>query len=151
MKKRFLNSEVIFGVVAIFVAVFFIVSGWKLPGETANGVPGSGYFPAIAAGGVIIFSMLLIIQGLRNPKTYFRMNEVQYRNLYQMLEVLVALAGFLIIWRFIPFLPAAMLYVFVLSRILKQPMKYSIPYTIIVVVVLYLIFSVAFRVKLNIY
>ena len=79
------------------------------------------------------------------------MNEVQYRNLYQMLEVLVALAGFLIIWRFIPFLPAAMLYVFVLSRILKQPTKYSIPYTIIVVVVLYLIFSVAFRVKLNIY
>ncbi len=55
MKKRFLNSEVIFGVVAIFVAVFFIVSGWKLPGETANGVPGSGYFPAIVAGGVIIF------------------------------------------------------------------------------------------------
>lgn len=150
MKKRIFNSEVIFGVVAIIAAVYFIVAGQQFPGTTKNGVPGSGYFPTIAAAGVIIFSVLLIIQGIRKPTEYFKMDKVQLQNLIQMLEVLAALAGFLVLWRFIPFLPAALIYVFVLSLILKQPLKFSIPYTIAVVVVLYLIFSVAFRVKLNI-
>lgn len=150
MKKRLLNSEVIFGVVAIIVSVYFIVAGLKFPGTTKNGVPGSGYFPTIAAVGVIVFSVLLIIQGIRKPTEYFKMDKAQLQNLIQMLEVLAALAGFLVLWRFIPFLPAALIYVFVLALILKQPLKFSIPYTIAVVVVLYLIFSVAFRVNLNI-
>lgn len=67
-----------------------------------------------------------------------------------MVEVLAALAAFLVLWRFIPFLPAALLYVFALTRILKQPLKYSIIYTVVVVLVLYLIFSVGFKVRLNI-
>ena len=70
--------------------------------------------------------------------------------LIQMVEVLAALAAFLVLWRFIPFLPAALLYVFALTRILKQPLKYSIIYTVVVVLVLYLIFSVGFKVRLNI-
>lgn len=148
MKKRFLNSEVIFGVVAIFVAVFFIVSGWKLPGETANGVPGSGYFPSIVAGGVIIFSMLLIIQVAPKSKDLL---PYERGAVSQSIPEVGGVGGFGRVPHYLEILPAAMLYVFVLSRILKQPMKYSIPYTIIVVVVLYLIFSVAFRVKLNIY
>jgi hypothetical protein len=150
MKKRILNSEVIFGVLASIVAIYFIVASQPLPGATKNGVPGSGYFPTIAACGVLFFSVLLIIQGFRSPKTYFHMEKSQLINLVQMVEVLLALAGFLIIWKFIPFIPAALIYVFALSLILKQPLKFSIPYTIGVVVVLYLIFSVAFKVKLNI-
>ncbi len=150
MKKRIFNSEVIFGIIMIAVALYFIIASGSLPGATANGVPGSGYFPRIAAGGVIFFSVLLIIQGFRNPKTYFALDAAQKKNLVQMIEVLIALAGFLVLWRFIPFIPAALIYVFVLGLILKQPLKFSIPYTIIVVVVLYLVFSVAFKVKLNI-
>ena len=56
MKKRIFNSEVIFGAVAILVSVYFIVAGQAFPGATKNGVPGSGYFPTIAAGGVILCS-----------------------------------------------------------------------------------------------
>ena len=151
MKKKFFNSEVIFGVIAILVAIYFIVAGKKLPGPTRGGVPGSGYFPNIAAYGVIFFSVLLIIKGFRKPTSYFKLDKAQIRNLYQMLAVLVTLAGFLVLWRYIPFVPAALIYVFVLSLIFKQPLKFSIPYTIIVVMALYLIFSVAFRVKLDIY
>lgn len=150
MKKRIFNSDVIFGIIAILVAVYFIVAGQKLPGATKNGVPGSGYFSTIAACGVIFFSVLLMVQGMKKPQSYFNLDQTQLKNLGQMVAVLAALAGFLILWKFIPFIPAALLYVFVLSRILKQPLKFSIPYTIGVVVVLYLIFSVAFKVKLNI-
>ncbi len=148
--KKYFNSDVIFGVIAIAVSLFFIINGQKLPGATANGVPGSNYFPTIAAIGVIIFSILLIIQGIRTPKSYFNLDKAQLKNLLQMVEVLIVLAGFLFIWTKIPFLPAALIYVFALTRILKQPLKFSIPYTIGVVVVLYLIFSVAFKVRLNI-
>lgn len=150
MKKRILNSEVIFGVIAILVAIYFIAAGTKLPGATKNGVPGSAYFSTIAACGVIVFSVLLIIQGFREPKTYFHLEREQKKNLRQMVAVLAALAGFLILWKYIPFLPAACIYVFALAMILKQPWKFSIFYTIGVVTVLYLIFSVAFKVKLNI-
>ena len=148
--KKYFNSDVIFGILAIAVSVFFIVQGQSLPGATSNGVPGSNYFPTVAAIGVIIFSVLLIVQGIRTPRSYFTLDQAQIKNLLQMVEVLVVLAGFLFIWTKIPFLPAAIIYVFALTRILKQPIKFSIPYTIGVVVVLYLIFSVAFKVRLNI-
>lgn len=147
--KKYFNSDVIFGVIAIAVSIFFIVQGQSLPGSK-NGVPGSSYFPTIAAIGVIIFSVLLILQGIRNPKSYFTLTAEQKKNLGQMVLVLVILAGFLVLWNFIPFLPAALIYVFALAMVLKQPVKFAIPYTIGVVVVLYLIFSVAFKVRLNI-
>lgn len=150
MKKRIFNSEVIFGIIMILVSLYFIVSSQKFPAG-ANGVPGAGYFPTIAASGVIIFSVLLVIQGFRDPKTYFKLDKAQIKNLIQMVEVLVALAVFLVLWNFIPFIPAALLYVLALCFILKQPWKFSIPYTIGLVLVLYLIFSVAFKVKLDIY
>lgn len=150
MKKRIFNSDVIFGIIALLASIYFIVEGKKFPGTTPNGVPGSGFFPTIAAGGVIVLSVLLIIQGIRKPQSYFNLTKEQIRNLIQMLIVFVVLAAFLVLWRFIPFLPAALLYVFALSRVLKQPLKYSIIYTIIVVLALYLIFSVAFKVNLNI-
>ena len=149
MKKRILNSEVIFGLIMIAVAAYFIIGSQGLPGEK-NGVPGAGYFPIIAGSGVIVFSVLLVIQGIRKPKEYFKLEKSQLVNLRQMVLVLIDLAAFLVIWRFIPFIPAALLYVFVLTLILKQPLKFSIPYTIGVVMVLYLIFSVAFKVRLNI-
>lgn len=149
MKKKFFNSEVIFGIIALLVAIYFIVAGRKLPAGM-NGVPGSAYFPTIAASGVIVFSVLLIIQGIKDPKTYFKIEGQQKNNLIQMVLCLAVMAIFLVIWRFIPFIPAALLFVFALSRILKQPIKFSIPYTICVVVILYLIFSVAFKVTLNI-
>ena len=149
MKKRIFNSEVIFGIIAILVSLYFVTGGMGMPGAK-NGVPGAGYFPIIAASGVIFFSVLLVIQGFTNHKDYFKLSASQKTNLIQMVEVLAALAVFLVIWRFIPFIPAALLYVFALCLILKQPLKFSIPYTICVVMVLYLIFSVAFKVKLNI-
>ena len=149
MKKRILNSEVIFGIIGILVSLYFILGSLEFPGGR-NGVPGAGYFPIIAASGVTVFSVLLVVQGFMKPKEYFKLSASQKSNLIQMVEVLVALAVFLVIWRFIPFIPAALLYVFALCLILKQPIKFSIPYTIGVVMVLYLIFSVAFKVKLNI-
>ena len=147
--KKYLNSDVIFGVIGILVAVFFIINGQSLPGSK-NGVPGSNYFPVIAAIGVIIFSVLLVIQGIRNQKSYFKLTAEQKKNLGQMILVLLILAGFLVLWCYIPFLPAALIYVFALAMILKQPVKFAIPYTIGVVLVRYLIFSVAFKVRLNI-
>lgn len=150
MKKRIFNSEVIFGILSILVALYFIITSTGLPGATKNGVPGSGYFPTIAAIGVLVLSVLMIIQGIKKPQEYFRIEKSQRGNLIQMIAVLAALAGFLIIWKYIPFIPAALIYVFALSVILRQPLKFSIPYTIGVVLVLYLIFSVAFKVKLNI-
>lgn len=151
MKKRILNGEVIMGCITALVALYFIMASTSLPGATKNGVPGSGYFPSIAAGGVLLFSLLLIVEGVRKPKEYFHLDPDQKKNLIQMLLVLAALGGFLVLWNLMPFIPAALIYMLVLAFILKQPLKFSIPYTVGIVVVLYLIFHVAFKVKLNIY
>lgn len=150
MKKRILNSETVFGLIIALVSLFFIIESRKFPPGTSDGVPGPGYFPTIAAVMVLLFSVAMMIKGYINPHIYFILPGGKKDTLIQMFMVIGNVMLFLIIWQFVPFIIAAAVMVFLMCLIFRQKIRFSIAYTAILVGALYFIFSVAFRVSLDI-
>ncbi|MCF0261296.1 MAG: tripartite tricarboxylate transporter TctB family protein [Sphaerochaetaceae bacterium] len=151
-KNKILNADSIFGMIMLIIAITFIaIAQTSYPGMTKDGVPGSKTFPIVTGICVAFFSVLLIIDGIKKQNSYFELKEGQKKNLIQMLEVYGAIALFMILWNFVPFIVAAIALEVALCKILKLSWKFTIIYSVIVVVVLYVIFAIAFKVRLNIY
>lgn len=150
-KKRILNADSIFGMITLIIAIAFIaVAQTSYPGVTRDGVPGSKTFPIVTGSCVAFFSVLLIIEGIKKQNVYFTLEEGQKQNLIQMIEVYASLLFFMVIWNFVPFIVAAIILEVMLCKILKLSWKFTIIYSVAVVVILYLIFAQAFQVRLNI-
>lgn len=149
-EKRRLSADSVFGMVTLLTAVAFIAQSLQFKGASSDGVPGAGYFPIVASIFVALFSVLLIIEGIKKQNKYFEYDASKKQNLIQMLEVYGALIVFMILWNFVPFVVAALVLEVLLCRILKCSWKFTIIFSVIVVAVLYLIFNTAFRVKLDI-
>ncbi|MCI1208517.1 MAG: tripartite tricarboxylate transporter TctB family protein [Treponema sp.] len=148
--KRFLNAEVIFGDISALVALLFIAKARTFQNGSADGVPGPGYFPIFAASLLLLFSVLLIVSGVHKQTVYFQLDVSQKENLITVLLVFADLICFFILWYFIPFIIAAIVFQIILGRILKCSWKFTIIYAFTSVIVLYLLFHTAFKVKLNI-
>lgn len=149
MKKRLLNSEMIFGALLGIVAVAFILISLQFPAGTHDGVPGPGYFPILAASVVLLLSVILMVQGFLHPKTFFALTADEKGNLVQVLLIIGTVLAFLVLWQFVPFVIAASALVFGMCLVLKCNIKFSAIYSVALVGILYVIFSIAFRVNLD--
>lgn len=151
MNTRKINADSIFGITTFLVAVAFIARSLQFDGASKDGVPGAGYFPIVVSLMIILFSVLLIIDGIRKQNKYFEIEEAKKQNLIQMLEVYGALVVFFVLWNFIPFVFAAIIFEVILCRILRCSWKFTILFSLISVIALYLIFNTAFKVRLDIF
>ncbi len=151
MIKKRLNADSVVGISILIIAFGFIAKSLQFDGVAKDGIPGAGYFPIFAASFMAIFAILLIIDGIKKQNIYFKIEDEKKKNLLQMVEVYGALIAFFILWNFIPFVLAALFLEIALCKILKCSWKFTIIFSIAVVVFLYLIFNTAFKVKLDIY
>ena len=148
--RRIINADSIVGIITLLIAAAFISMSRDFPGASSDGVPGAGYFPTFISIFVIIFSVLLIGQGFIKQQKYFQKESEKKKSIMQMLEVYGALIVFFILWNLVPFIIAAIVFEVLLCIILKCSWKFTAIFSIAVVLLMYLIFTVAFKVSLNI-
>lgn len=144
-----LHSEVIFGIITSLISIFFFLGSRFFPEGTVDGVPGPGYFPTLLSVFLFVLSVALIISGLKKEDRYFALTETINNNLKSLFLTMLSMAGFLIMWRYVPFVISAFLFLLFLNLIFKQSMKFSLMFSAVMVGIVYYVFSNVFNVILD--
>ncbi|MDO4632710.1 MAG: tripartite tricarboxylate transporter TctB family protein [Eubacteriales bacterium] len=153
MKK--VNGNAIVGaLLALAACLALYVTNTTLKSNSSLGDPGPKFFPNLICAAILVLAIIIIIQSIRQPKYPFEgtlaMSEKK-EGCMKMLMILADLLLFLILWKHIPFLAAGFIFIFIQCMIFKEKLLFSILYSAGVTGVLYLAFSVALKVNLNIY
>ena len=141
--------------------LFFIVAGYTmyltnttLSSMAPAGDPGTRLFPNMICAAIMVLAVIIIIQSFKNPVRAFEgvfASEETRQSCYRMILIVADLALFLILWNYIPFLAAGMIFMFIQCMIFKEKILFSIIYSAAVTGVLYVMFSIFLKVNLNIF
>jgi len=95
-----LNAD---NIIAIFVGLLGIIMFWgsrTLPSGYMPGVPGPGFFPRLISYGLIILSIILLISGLKNRKTYFEKGFFRSENFKDWIWIVIPTTLYVFAWIF---------------------------------------------------
>ena len=141
-------------VIAALCCVMIYIANTTIVATAPAGDPGPRIFPVASCVVVLVLAVLVIVQSLFNPKHAFRdlaVDPEKRRGLIQMLLVLASLLLFLVMWRFVPFLVAGVIFMALMCAIFRMKLLYTIVYSLAVPGVLYVIFAILLKVRLDIY
>lgn len=139
--KHVNKSGIIFCLMVFLVALFFFIPALSFPAGSKDGAPGPGYFPLIVSVIVMILSVAVGIGYLHDEKKYFQQDDVQKGNLKKMLIIAGGVTVYTIIFKYIPFIPLSITFIFFLNWMFDRELKSNIVFTIILVVFLYVVFG----------
>lgn len=149
-----LTGDTIIGILIALTAVGTLCAANTLKGVSASGDPGSKLFPNIACIVILIFAIIIIIQSIIKPNYVFAgsfTDPVKRKSFLQTAMILAALGLFIIMWQYIPFLAAAIIWVFLMCMIFKQKLLFSVIYSVAVPGILYVAFTQLLSVRLDIF
>ena len=157
--KKYLKGDTIPGLVSILFGVFLLVC--TLTGENMailvakkrGNVPGPGFFPFLCGALCVIFGAVLTLRGIRQNGTveYFKMNEEMRGNVKVALLVTLGLICFLILWKLTrQFIPLVFVYAVYLNRLFKRDWKFTLIFSVIITVFIYLLFVRGFSVTFKV-
>lgn len=140
-------DDVIFSVISFVVGLLFFIPalGFGIA-PTKEGTPGPGFFPVIVAAFVIVFSIALLINSLRAKEKHFKFDDVIRANMKPFLITIAAIVAYLILWKFITFFPATILFLLLLNYVYKRGWKFNIIFTIGFTAFIYFVFARLFSV-----
>ena len=148
------NGDTVLGVViAALSCVMMYIAYTTISATGPAGDPGPRVFPIASSLVVLALSILVIVQSMYKPKHVFRdlaVDPEKRRGLIQMLLVLASLLLFLVMWRLVPFLVAGIIFMLLMCIIFRMKLVYTIVYSVAVPSVLYVIFAILLKVRLNI-
>ena len=151
--KKITGNTIVGFLFAVAASATLYISNKTLKSASAMGDPGPKIFPNAVCAAIIILSVIIMLQSVSKPLTPFKgalSTPERRQGCRRMLLVLAALALFLILWRYVPFLAAGMVFMFLLCMIFKERLLFSIIYSAAVTGVLYIVFTILLKVNLNI-
>jgi hypothetical protein len=136
----------------IAFAMVFIVGGLRLgvASPTADGVPGSGFFPVVIGGMVALLGVVLIIQSLlfKGEKTSsFRMVAEQKKNIRSLVHTVGGLAGMFAVWHIINFEVAMSAFSLFINRMYGRGWRFCLVFTFVFVGLIYVMFDKVFHIQ----
>ena len=153
MKK--VNGNTVIGLIFLIAAgITMYIANTTLKASAPAGDPGSRLFPNLACGSIMLLAVIIIIQSFKKPSKAFAgilADEDRRQSCIRTLFILADLALFLVLWNFIPFLAAGFIFMFLQCMIFREKLVFSILYSAGVTGVLYVMFAVFLKVRLNIY
>ena len=152
MKKMTGNTIVGF-LFAVAAGITLYISNSTLKSASAMGDPGPKLFPNAVCVVILILSLIIMIESLFKVERPFQgtfATPEGAQGFRRMVLVLSDLALFLILWRYIPFLPAGMAFLFLLCMIFREKLLFSVVYSAAVTGALYFVFTILLKVNLNI-
>ena len=152
MKK--ITGDTIFGIFFVLAAIVMLyLTNTTLPAKAPMGDPGSRVFPTGVCIGIIILAVIVIIESVRKPIRGFEgvlKDPERKASATRALLVFMDLGLFLVLWNFLPFLAAGFIFLFLQCMIFREKILFSVIYSAAVTGVLYVMFTVFLKVKLNI-
>lgn len=140
-------DDVIFSVMSLIIGLLFFIPalGFGIA-PTKEGTPGPGFFPVIVGAFVIIFSLALLINSLKTKEKHFKLDDTIRANMKPFLITIGAIIAYFILWKFITFFPATILFLLLLNYIYKRGWKFNIIFTIGFTAFIYFVFARLFSV-----
>ena len=136
MLKKISGNTVIGLLFIIISGITLYIANTTLPASAPAGDPGSS------------------IQSIRKPEKAFAgtfASEDSRQSCIRAILIFADLALFLVLWKFVPFLIAGMIFMFLQCMIFKEKLLFSVIYSAAVTGVLYVMFSVFLKVNLTIH
>ena len=150
--KRFSGNTLLgclFGLAAIFG---LIITNLTINAKSIMGDPGPILFPNLVCGAVFVLAVLIVIDSLKNVTKPFEgvfQDPEKKEGILRMVLIIADLALFLVLWQYITFLPAGIIFMFLQCMIFKEKPIFSIIYSVSVTGVLYVMFAILLKVNLN--
>ena len=148
MLKKLSGNTVIGLLFIIISGITLYIANTTLPATAPAGDPGSRIFPSA------ICIIILIVQSVRKPEKAFAgtfASEDSKQSCIRAVLIFADLALFLVLWKFVPFLIAGMIFMFLQCMIFKEKLLFSVIYSAAVTGVLYVMFSIFLKVNLTIH
>lgn len=140
-------DDVIFSIISFIIGLLFFIPalGFGIA-PTKEGTPGPGFFPIIISSIVMIISIIQIIKSLKAKEKHFKLDDEIRANLKPFFITVVAIIVYLILWKFITFFPATIIFLLVLNYIYKKSWKFNILFTAGLTLFVYFVFAKLFSV-----
>ena len=152
MLKKLSGNTVIGLLFIIISGITLYIANTTLPATAPAGDPGSRIFPSAII--IMILGIILIVQSVRKPEKAFAgtfASEDSKQSCIRAVLIFADLALFLVLWKFVPFLIAGMIFMFLQCMIFKEKLLFSVIYSAAVTGVLYVMFSIFLKVNLTIH
>lgn len=142
-----MTPEVLFGLGSILLGGFLLWGAARLPRGVLTYALDPALFPRLVALGLLIFGVLLILEGRRKKENA---PEIATLNpgLLRLLAVFGATAGYLLLWGNGWFLLNTFLYLLGIHLLFRFPLLPSAGSSAFVTLATYLLFTQVFRVRL---
>jgi len=135
------KAGLVFVGISIAVALFFMIPALSMPGGSADGAPGPGYFPTIISVIVIVLSVVLGIEYIKEDKKTFDQTETQKKNKPTLFIVCITTLVYTILFAFIPFIPLTIVAVGFINWLLGKKWIPNIVFSIVFTLIIYFVFS----------
>ena len=145
MLKKLSGNTVIGLLFIIISGITLYIANTTLPATAPAGDPGSRIFPSAICIIIMILGIILIVQSVRKPEKAFAgtfASEDSKQSCIRAVLIFADLALFLVLWKFVPFLIAGMIFMFLQCMIFKEKLLFSVIYSAAVTGVLYVMFSI---------
>lgn len=145
------KGDTIPGFLLTGIGAMFLIPGIGLgvAPSTSDHVPGAGFFPVFVSSVVIILGILLVLKGLKanGKQRYFEMDDEQKSNILPFFSTIAAVIAFFLIWKFVRFEIAALVFCLFVNWIYKRSWKYNIAFSVIFVAAIYCIFALGLKIE----
>jgi len=150
MKKIRLDTRGVLGLCGLAVSVYWYVSALSFPASTFDGTPGAGFFPKILAVVMAILSIAMIIKSIASPEVLMGFKTMEKATLIKLIAVVPACIVFLLLWKYVSFVPAFAVLMFGLSLLLGMKWWKGLLFSAIFTALVYTLFTVVLQVILRI-
>ena len=150
MKKIRLDTRGVLGLCGLAVSVYWYVSALSFPASTFDGTPGAGFFPKILAVVMAILSIAMVIKSIASPEVLMGFKTMEKATLIKLIAVIPACIVFLLLWKYVSFVPAFAVLMFGLSLLLGMKWWKGLLFSAIFTALVYTLFTVVLQVILRI-
>ncbi len=154
MLKKLSGNTLIGFLFVVISGITLYIANTTLPATAPAGDPGSRVFPSAMCVILIVLGIILMVQSIRKPEKKFAgtfATEEAKQSALRAVLIFADLALFLVLWKFVPFLVAGMIFMFLQCMIFREKILFSLIYSAGVTGVLYVMFAVLLKVNLVIH
>lgn len=149
MKKIRVDTRCIIGIVGLAVSVYWFAVASKFPSSTFDGTPGAGFFPKILSVVFGFLSICMIIRALKNPQLIMNFKNMEEKSILRLALLVPAIIIFLLIWKYIHFIPAFMLLMFGLTSLFGIKWWKGLIFSAVFTLLVYFLFTTVLQVMLR--
>ncbi|SHE80510.1 tripartite tricarboxylate transporter TctB family protein [Alkalibacter saccharofermentans] len=148
MLKRLLNADAIFASIVLAISVGFYIMSLSFTRETVGGNVNEGFFPRMLAVGVALMALYIIIGSIKNNVHYFELKDGN-KDILKTVGICMSLfVLYIISWNHVHFLIKTIIFLLAMCRVLKLKLLFSVIYSVVFSVGIYMLFTQAFRILL---